>query len=84
MSPLTLHAERCSAAIDGVGSNELGTTTRAGKSRSPVRLELFDEAPAFATRVAIITEARSARFDRFLEDADDGIAKESRFFHRHR
>jgi len=84
MSPLTLHAERCSAAIDRVGSNELGTTTRAWEARSPVRLELFDEAPALAARVAIIAEARSARFDRFLENSDDGIAKKSRFLRRHR
>jgi hypothetical protein len=75
MSPLALHAKRGGAAVDRVGPNEPGTAPAARKTGPSIRLELFDEGAAFAARVPVIPKARATRFDRFLEDSDDRVAK---------
>jgi hypothetical protein len=82
MSALTYHAERRRAPVDGVRRDELVSAAAAGKASSAIGLELLDEASAFPSGIAIITEARAARFDRLAEYADDRIAEKLRFLQR--
>src|SRR5215210_4457653 len=75
MSALTFYAERRRAPIDSVCQHELVTTAAAGKACAPVRLELLDEATALTAGVAVVTKARTARFDCFLENPDDRVTE---------
>src|SRR5688572_31390909 len=84
MSPLAIDAEGRRAPVDGVRRDELASAAVTGKANSTVGLQLLDEATALAARVAIITETRSARFDRFRQHADDGGSQAISFFQRHR
>src|SRR5687768_9684726 len=76
ISGLAPDAECGAAAVDRMRRDEPRSTTMTRKSTATVSGELVDERAAVSTRVAVVAEARTARFDRFRQHRDYRIAKQ--------
>src|SRR5687767_2783705 len=76
ISGLAPDAECGAAAVDRMRRDEPRTTTMTGKSAPTIGGELIDERSSVSTRVAVVAEARTARFDRFRQHRDYGITKQ--------
>jgi hypothetical protein len=67
-----------------MSDDHLCATAVAWETRSPVRIKLLDEGATLSACIAVVAETGSTRFDRFSENADNGIAEERSLFERYR
>src|SRR4029079_7350100 len=71
VSTLTPRAAHGCPSVDCVCPDESRTAPHASLATASVRLKLFCKSAALASRIAVVTKARSSRFNRLLENVDD-------------